>query len=103
MAEYLLPCYTALARLAQVILRLAAGAVGAEFLQRLRLDLAKALPRDLEGLAHLLQRPAAAINETETHREDGALSLGQTVEQIFDLFFEPVIARNVTWCLSRPM
>src|ERR1051326_2758006 len=60
-----------------------ARAVGpAQLLERLRLDLADALARDAEGLAHFLERVLARAAEPEAHAQDALLARGEIGERL---------------------
>ena len=63
----------------------------AELAQRLRLDLANALPRDGELLAHLFQRPASAVFEAEAKLEHTPLARRQRREYVLDLLLEQLV------------
>src|SRR5688500_16426613 len=48
--------------------------------QRLRLDLADALARDREALAHFFERVLAAVADAEPHLDDLLLARGQRLQ-----------------------
>src|SRR5512135_2400004 len=53
-----------------------------ELPQRLRLDLANALARDLEVLTHLFERVVALLADAEAHAEDLLLARRQRLEHL---------------------
>ena len=66
-----------------------------ELLERVVLDLADALARDVEGAADLLERARAASGEAEAHLDHLALALGQSVERAADVLLAQVLGGDV--------
>ena len=56
--------------------------------ERFGLDLADALARDAKLPAYFLERAAVAVDQAETLFEHLALSIGQGLENVFDLLLE---------------
>src|SRR3954454_24413521 len=69
----------------------------AELPERLRLDLADSLPREVELASDLFERPRSTVLESEPELEDPSLSTGQGVEHGLDLLLEEL----VRCCLGR--
>src|SRR5258706_14942700 len=84
-------------RSVQIILEPAAAAGMAQLAQRLRLDLADALARDLEFPAHLFERATAAIVQPKAQTQHLLLALGQPAERVLHLLFEELVAGRVGW------
>src|SRR6266545_7962948 len=61
--------------------------------QRLRLDLAYSLARDLELPSHLFERVRLAVLEPESQPHDLALAHGQLLERARDLELEALVLR----------
>ena len=53
--------------------------------ERPGLDLADAFTRDVEGLAHFLERLGCAVLEAVTHLDDLALAIAELIEQLTDV------------------
>src|SRR5215217_4644294 len=66
-----------------------------ELLQRVVLDLADALARDVERAADLLQRERARAGEPEAHLDDLALALRERVERLAHVLAAEVVGRLV--------
>src|SRR5262245_51539687 len=62
----------------------------AQLAERLRLDLANALARDIEALTNLLQGVLALLADSEPEAQDLGLLLGQTRQGALDLSGEVV-------------
>src|SRR6266404_3312999 len=74
--------------LLQVVAELLRARRVAQLAQRLGLDLADALARDAETLAHLFQRPLVAVDQPETQLQHAPLARRERVEDVFDLRVE---------------
>src|SRR2546425_6339019 len=74
--------------LLQVVAELLRARRVAQLAQRLGLDLADALARDAETLAHLFQRPLVAVDQPETQLQHAPLAWRERVEDVFDLRVE---------------
>src|SRR5882762_7251886 len=73
----------------------------AHLTERLRLDLADALAGDAELAAHFFQRARVTIDQAEALFEDGALTLGERVEHVADLFLQERIGGHLGGILRR--
>src|SRR5205809_5639117 len=81
----------------QVVLQLAAPARVTQLAQRLRLDLADPLARDVELAAHLFERACPSVLETEAQLKHPALATGQSFEDALHLLLEELVRRRVRW------
>ena len=73
----------------------------AKLAQRLGLDLADALPGDVELLAHLLEGAGTPVLEAEAQLEHATLAPGERVEHRFHLLLEQLVRGGVGWCQRR--
>src|ERR1700722_4901387 len=76
----------------------AAGMV-LELFEGLRLDLADAFPRDLEDAARFLERVAVAVAQAVTQADDFPLSVGEALEDVFDLVLEHLLGGRIGWAV----
>ena len=82
----------------QIIFELFAAARMTQFAQRLCLDLADALARDVKLLADFLERMRAAVLQTEPQRQHLRLALCERPEHLFDLLLEQHHGSRVRRC-----
>ena len=84
--------------LVQEVLELLAAAGVAQLAQRLGLDLADALARDIELLADLFKCAGTAVLDTEAELQDLFLARGEGGEHIDELLLQEREGRGLT-CL----
>src|SRR5439155_6093005 len=88
-------CGPARRRLLQVVLELPRPRRVAQLAQRLGLDLADPLARDVELLADLLQRPGATVLQPEPQLKDPPLAARQRVQDRLHLLLEQLVRRGL--------
>src|SRR5919205_3276327 len=72
-----------------------------ELLERVVLDLADPLARDVERAADLLERPRAPAGEAEAHLDDLALALRQRRQRAVDVLLAQVLRGDLERRLGR--
>src|SRR5437660_2780457 len=82
-------------QLLEVVLELAAPRGVPQLAQRLRLDLTDALAGHVELATDLLERPGAAVLETEPQLQHAPLAAGESFEDGLDLLLEELVTRRV--------